>query len=410
MHDASAAFMRHYRLVASSLWHDSKCISVDELARAHFGLQAQDATAVLLSMFNRMRCECCASSRTRTALTERYLATTNKVVRAWGQRCTLHMYAREHWPIAMAASRARLEAATASSVARTNAASPVTEAQQLIEAELLAGREVDTSAVDAICEGENASIGLVTRRHAFLRATTLGLGSRVTRDGRRLTLAPRCNDFGWDPPSLDEAMLTIARTYFKTYAPATENDFRYWMGALAGDSKLAFRTLCDEGYLQRVRGDAFVTSNAAETLGAEPPPRVDWPVRLLGRFDPYLLAHRRKTWLIREELRSRVWTRNADILPTVIVHGRIRGVWKWIRNSNTAAVTLFPSDSDVDTPFTDGEIAAIRTEAHRIATQFWEATDCVVTIEHEVVNAEQTVEKDEEKRGDEKRRRKRAKK
>ncbi len=71
-----------------------------------------------------------------------------------------------------------------------------------------------------------------------------------------------------------------------------------------------------------------------------PPPRDEWPVRLLGRFDPCLLPHQSKEWVVSERYRQRIWTKNADTFAAVLTHGRIRGFWKVIEKNSTAVVTV----------------------------------------------------------------------
>jgi hypothetical protein len=65
-------------------------------------------------------------------------------------------------------------------------------------------------------------------------------------------------------------------------------------------------------------------------------------VKLLGRFDPLLLAHRDKTWLVDGERYDAVWRPAGHIEATLLVGGRVAGTWRYKRRANTLDVTLAP--------------------------------------------------------------------
>lgn len=52
------------------------------------------------------------------------------------------------------------------------------------------------------------------------------------------------------------------------------------------------------------------------------------PARLLGMWDSVLLAHADRSRLIPPDYRSAVIRRNGDVLPTLLVDGRVAGVWR----------------------------------------------------------------------------------
>ena len=60
-------------------------------------------------------------------------------------------------------------------------------------------------------------------------------------------------------------------------------------------------------------------------LSITPPEREAWPVRMLGRFDPILLAHKVKDWIVAPSYYDRVWRPAGHIEATVLEHGRAVG-------------------------------------------------------------------------------------
>ena len=373
-----AAGIRYFRMIASSL-HDAKEEDGDAeaLARNHFGLQGQDPEAVLLTIFNRSRTE---PARNRTMLTQRYLRDSDAVVRAWGQRGTLHMYAVPDWCTASVLSAKQLLGNTELTIKRgtPKIESVFEKVTAEIERELKAGREVDTSIVDKF-EFDYPIERSQARRHPWIHAIRRGLGSRVTRTGknsRLVVLTPRRCE--WEEPTLDEAIRTVAIRYFAAYAPAREQDFRYWTGLRAGESREIVKILAEEGVIVQVKGleDGWFAAESVKERLMEcmraPPPRDEWPVRLLGRFDPYLLPHQNKEWVVDERHRPRIWTNNADILATVLIYGRIRGFWKLVRRSGSADVTVTVfKDNLGEGDINKRERELIICEAKRIVETFW---------------------------------------
>lgn len=391
---ALAAGIRYFRMQRTSLW-DNKPATGGTLAHDHFGLQAQDAGAALVCIFNRQH----SHAETRGALSARYLHASEDVSRAWGQRGTLHMYATSDWPVAMAATRARLYAAATSSATRCGSGALANEAVTVVADELRKGLETDSRIVEKMSGDASAIVRSSVKRNAFIAACAEGLGTRVTRKGnlaRLVVLAPAAAG-AWRDVTVDDAMREAAERYFSCYAPARERDFRYWMGVHAGESKRAVNGLIDDGVLVHVEGmeEMLVAKTCVEKLMEclkKAPPREEWPVKLLGRFDPYLLPHIDKNWVVGDRWRSTVWTRNADILPTVLIHGRVRGVWKCTRKSGRVdvSVRLFGDEGVIS----EREMEMVESEARRFAVGFWEATECDVDIVMDGGGTEEKVERE----------------
>jgi hypothetical protein len=110
-------------------------------------------------------------------------------------------------------------------------------------------------------------------------------------------------------------------------------------------------------------------------LTTPPPAPGAWPLRLLGRYDPLLLGHKDKgVWVDRAHY-SRVWSNNATIEATVLLHGRIVGIWGAERvGSGGLLLRVTPFDAGA----VRGALPALRRQAAGIA-RFWsrELTDVV---------------------------------
>ena len=79
-----------------------------------------------------------------------------------------------------------------------------------------------------------------------------------------------------------------------------------------------------------------------DDIAVKPPPAARWPVRLLYRFDPMLLATRDKSWLIDDEHYKKVWRAAAHVEAVLLVRGRIAGIWRYDRKARGLVVRVSP--------------------------------------------------------------------
>lgn len=96
-------------------------------------------------------------------------------------------------------------------------------------------------------------------------------------------------------------------------------------------------------------------------------------MRLLGRFDPLLLPHKDKSWLIDAAHKAHIWRPAGQIAACVLYHGRIVGAWRseqrpakrWLR----VTVSLF------DRALESRLRAPLTSEVQRLGA-FWGCDDC----------------------------------
>lgn len=124
-----------------------------------------------------------------------------------------------------------------------------------------------------------------------------------------------------------EGLRHLVRAYLRAFGPATWRDIASWAGIpvtvarLAGDGLSLRRFLDDDGRELIDLPDAPL-----------PDPDTPAPVRFLPHWDANLLVHARRTGLLPEVHRSRVFsTRNPFSVGTYLVDGVIVGAWS-LRN------------------------------------------------------------------------------
>ena len=390
----SADQVRYYRMRRSGLLEPF--VDAGAAAAALMGVQAQVNSAALTALWQRLRGGASAAddfgmdipmggnAPTLASLTtEAYGALARgahrALVRLWGQRGTLHLYATSDWPMVSASVGPR----EAARVGDRHAASALAAAVGAVTGHLAEGQRV-TREVFTTALRQPAAL----RYGAFICATLVGAGARSdTGDNGRVELAPRREwapqHEAWAAPAACAATEALAARYFACYGPSCEADFRYWSGLRADQSRAAVASLVARG--------AFLPVRVASGHGRDGPPLLvlrdeahvlaadvgEWPVRMLGRYDPLLLGHKDKgVWVDRAHYR-RVWSKNATIEATLLIRGRIAGVWAAERvGEGGLSVTVRAFDAAA----VRGAMPAIMKQAAGIA-RFWgrELTGVVVS-------------------------------
>lgn len=175
-------------------------------------------------------------------------------------------------------------------------------------------------------------------------------GTWGTRGGMPIALAeswlgqPMCT-----PPRLE----TMIRRYLAAFGPATVMDIQAWSG------RTRLREVVDalRPQLQVYRNEQ---GKELFDLPDSPPfadPDQPVPVRFIPAYDNLLLGHADRTRVISDEDRKQVMPGGAQVLPTFLVDGFVRGTWS-IKDS-TLRITPFRSLSKADT-------AAVLEEAEHL--------------------------------------------
>lgn len=125
--------------------------------------------------------------------------------------------------------------------------------------------------------------------------------------------------------SEDEGLEHLARRYLQGFGPATLNDIASW----AGVSVTTLRPALERLKLRRLRSEA-----GKELLDLPraplPDPETPAPVRFLPTWDATLLVHARRTLILPEEYRPRVFnTKTPHSVNTFLVDGAVAGTWRY---------------------------------------------------------------------------------
>lgn len=180
----------------------------------------------------------------------------------------------------------------------------------------------------------------------FAELVRLGYACHYGRsegEGRFVARERWLPDLVWEPPDATTANVLIAQRYLAAYGPATVQDFAYWRGVPSSLARGWFKQMMPEMLEVEIDGEtAFLPNSAIDEIQLSPPPPEAWPVRLLYRFDPYLLAHRNKDWVVAPAHYKAVWRPAGHIEGIVVVRGQAAGTWRYDRKGKGLIITVNP--------------------------------------------------------------------
>lgn len=310
--------------------------STEAGARALAGVQAQILPAAALALWNR-------TNGLTYAQFNQLLYERRTVVKLWGQRGTLHIYASDDWPLvcgALSGQRTWWERAgeEAEGSLQGYTATLARVEKLLRERGTLSRSELRASRL-SLSEAYFSSWGGI-----FAALVQRGYACHVDQEGNEGRFAHRqfwLPGLAWDPPTFDEANIELTRRYLRAYGPATVQFLMYWRGARSAEARRWLAALKDETAEVDVDGQTmFALRDDLDALHEQPPVRSGWPIKLLYRFDPLLLGVKDKTWIVDAQHYKRVFRPAGHIEGILIEHGRAAGTWRYDRKGSGVVITL----------------------------------------------------------------------
>ena len=234
------------------------------------------------------------------------------VVQGTLMRETIHLVSkRDYWPLAIGVRRARRAWAL-----RVDKA--LTEDEQQRRAEQLRA---------ALADGPRGrDVEPLMRGHLMLWVDVVRVPPSGTWERRRADRYALAEDWLGPPDATEEEGLDhVLRRYLGAFGPAPLQDIPRWAGVPATTLAAAVERLD----LRRFRDEA-----GRELLDLPraplPDPDTPAPVRFLPHFDACLLAHARRTGLLPEEYRARMFhAKNPFSVGAVLVDGRVAAAWSF---------------------------------------------------------------------------------
>jgi hypothetical protein len=294
-------------LLARQLLLERASLSIQDAIEQVGGLQTQYAPSGYVGLWTRL------AGFGRGALTKALEDRT--VIQATLMRTTIHMVSRrEFWPFAAGVRQARR--AWALRTPGQAAGEPeMVEAAARIRVALADGPR-SVKELGELGAGFVGSLGLWVD---LVRVPPSGTWDRRRAD--RLGLAE-----DWVGPcdvTEGEGLEHLVRAYLRAFGPAGWRDIALWAGISVGEAQQGGGGLTLVRYRDE-SGRELVDLPDAPL----PDPGTPAPVRFLPHWEASLLVHARRTLILPEEFRTRVFsTRNPFSVGTYLVDGRVAGAW-----------------------------------------------------------------------------------
>jgi hypothetical protein len=282
-------------------------VSVPDVLERVGGLQTQYAPSGYVGLWSRMA-GFQRHDLTR-ALEERH------VVQATLMRATIHLVSgREYWLYAMGVRRARREWWS-----RSHRDPGDTEAMQARANDLRAALEDKPRSVSELGRLASGFLGNIGLWVDLIRVPPSGTWER--RRANLLGLAETW--LGPNDATEDERLEHLVRAYLRGFGPASYRDISAWAGVPVTPLKAAGGRMELRHFLDEAGHDLVDIPD-----GTIPPVDTPVPVRLLPHWDAILLVHARRTELLPEGYRPRIFSTKLPFsVGTVLVGGVIVGSW-----------------------------------------------------------------------------------
>ena len=283
-------------------------LSIPEAVERVGGLQTQYAPSGYVGLWTRL------AAFERDALTA--ALEDRSVIQATLMRTTIHLVSRrEFWLYVAGVRRARREwALRLPDTGASAEAGLLAKADQVRSA--LADGPKTVKELGELGAGFVGNLGLWVD---LVRVPPSGTWERRRAD--RLALAE--DWVGPDGATEDEGLTHLVRAYLRAFGPAPWRDIASWAGIPVGDARRGGEGLALVEYRDD-DGRPLVDLEGAALLDPDTPA----PVRFLPHWDANLLVHARRTGLLPEAYRPRVFsTKNPFSVGVYLVDGRVAGAW-----------------------------------------------------------------------------------
>lgn len=118
----------------------------------------------------------------------------------------------------------------------------------------------------------------------------------------------------------DEALAELARRYFTSHGPATEQDFAWWSSLTITDARAGLALNRDHLVREVINGQSYWLSPSLPTAQATTP-----TVYVLPPYDEYTVAYKDRSAVL--DPAHIIQTRNGIFSPIIVVNGQVVGTW-----------------------------------------------------------------------------------
>jgi DNA glycosylase AlkZ-like len=292
---------------------DRARLSIPRTLERMAGLQAQYAPSMYVGLWTRLQ------GLERDQLTRGLERRT--IVQATLMRTTIHLVSRrDYWPFEIGVRERRREWWLRTRRGGSPGAREMATAARRLRARMRKDGPMRRKEMDALIGNEVAQgVGLWVD---LVRVPPSGTWER-----RRADLYGLAEEWVGPAPDISRAKAIehLVRRYLGGFGPSTRNEIAGWAGVPPGD----MAPVLDGMELRRFRaedGSELLDLPRARIRSADEPA----PVRFLPVWEAMLLVHARRTGVLPEHHRPRIFTTsNPQSFNTFLVDGVVAGAWRY---------------------------------------------------------------------------------
>lgn len=144
-----------------------------------------------------------------------------------------------------------------------------------------------------------------------------------------------------NPLPRDQALAMLATRYLTAYGPSTPQDLAAWSGLSLQEARQGWNQIASR--LTEVETDQQqLWMLTGQTHWLDEPALTSPVIRLLPRFDTYLLGYSNRELIIAAEF-ARYLNRGGGIIhPALLIDGRVQGLWETQRRKQRLDITVQP--------------------------------------------------------------------
>ncbi|REA58233.1 winged helix DNA-binding domain-containing protein [Dyadobacter luteus] len=162
--------------------------------------------------------------------------------------------------------------------------------------------------------------------------------------------------------STEESLHRVAVKYFQSHGPATLADFVWWTGLKISDARLALNSASPLLSSFEFNGQKYwFSSDLPDRLPAK-------NISLLPGFDELMLGYTDRKLLVQEALLPKIVPgNNGMFMPTIVINGKVEGLWKRTFKKDRIVIQLLPFDKIHD-KYKDDILQAAGQFGHYLGT------------------------------------------
>ncbi len=265
------------------------------------------------------------------------------IVRTWPMRGTLHFVAAEdvRWMLALLTPRVLANSARRHEQLNLDEA-VFRRSTELLARALQGGKVLTRQEMMDLLEQAGITTGQQRGYHILGWAAQSGFICFGPPRGKQPTFVWLDE---WLPEgkklTRDESLAELARRYFTGHGPATLQDFMGWSNLVAADARAGLEMARSHLVSEEIEGQTYWLPQNLAPLPGHPP-----EVYLLPGFDEYLLGYKDRSAVLDPRHSSLIHPGNNGIFkPTVVVQGRVTGIWKPTFKKDRVTVEINPFTS-----------------------------------------------------------------